>query len=207
MSVQTLGRRERKKQAVRNRIHEETLKLIGQVGIDNVTIDLVCEKADIARKTFYNYYSSRQELLIEICQSRLLYNTEVVINSVMEATDTLAEQLAQVFAWFKKNFAEGDQLHRDLIVYMISNFSSNRSQTAGQLGFMNDCFLRIYRQHEAVLRDELSADFCAEITVGLINGISMNWISDQSYDIASRLDQVLEYLMGSLVKDRAGRSD
>ncbi|MGI9276405.1 MAG: TetR/AcrR family transcriptional regulator [Endozoicomonas sp.] len=199
--MQTLGRRERKKQAVRERIHEETIRLIEQVGIDSVTIDLVCEQADIARKTFYNYYSSRQELLIEICQSRLLFHTEMVINAAMAESNSLEEQLTLVFSWFKNNFATANQLQRDLIVFMISNFSTNRSQTEGQLLFMNNCFLKLYEQHNDRLLAGLSPQFCAEITVGLINGISMNWLSDQNYDITGRMDQIVEYLMGSLVKD------
>ena len=50
MSVVPLGRRERKKQAVREKILEETLGLIATHGIDGTTIDAICDCADIASR-------------------------------------------------------------------------------------------------------------------------------------------------------------
>jgi AcrR family transcriptional regulator len=45
------GRRERKKQLLRDRIWAETIGLIKREGVERTTIDAICERVDIAKKT------------------------------------------------------------------------------------------------------------------------------------------------------------
>jgi len=92
VAVVELGLRERKKQAVRDRILEETLVLIGQHGIDGTTIDAICECAAIAKKTLYNYYSAKHDLATDLCQSLLPKRMAAAIDDTLASARRLPEQ-------------------------------------------------------------------------------------------------------------------
>ena len=124
MAVVELGRRERKKLAVRDSIREETLGLIHRHGVEGTTIDAICDCADIARKTFYNYYASKHELVMDICQNLLLERMSLTIDEALQTPRSLGEQLDHIFGVIaERNHAAGD-LERELIEFMVSNLAA-----------------------------------------------------------------------------------
>jgi len=201
LPVATLGRRERKKQLVRDRIWEETIFLIDRTGIEGTTIDAICESVDIARKTFYNYYSSKHDLLIDICQTQLLNRTDELVSAALDRSDQLPVQLDHIFTVFAERNRSAGNLDRELIEYMVGSLSDNRSEGGGQLTFMNECFLRLYRAGESQLKPELTAVFCAEMTVGMTNAITLNWLHNERYDTESTFLQLLSFIKASMLRD------
>ncbi|GAA1040224.1 TetR/AcrR family transcriptional regulator [Virgisporangium ochraceum] len=57
------GLRERKKAATRQALHEAALRLATEHGIDNVTVEAIADAATVSRRTFSNYFSSKEEAL------------------------------------------------------------------------------------------------------------------------------------------------
>jgi AcrR family transcriptional regulator len=196
------GRRERKKQLVRDRIWEETIGLIKREGVERTTIDAICEGADIAKKTFYNYYSSKHDLLIDICQSELLNRTAELIDEALACSDQLAEQLDTIFTVFAQRNRSAGMLDRELIDYMVGSLSDNRSDGGGQLTFMNECFYRLYRAGESQLKSGLTPEFCAEMTVGMSNAITLNWLHDKQYDTENNFLMLLAFIRNSMLRNQ-----
>lgn len=200
MPVTQLGRRERKKKAVRENICEQTLHLISLHGVDGITIDAICDCVDIAKKTFYNYYGSKHDLLVDICQSELLQRTDDLITEAIEQSDDLAEQLDFVLSVLATRNSNASKLERELIGYLVGSLSTNLSQGASQLEFMSNCFLRLFSHGKAQLKAELSPQFCAEMTVGMSNLITLNWIHNEDYDTLARFQTLQTYLKNSMLK-------
>jgi AcrR family transcriptional regulator len=70
-----LGLRERKKQRTRQLIAETARRLFKERGFDGVTVDDVARAADVARKTVFNYFPTKEDLFFsgfEAFQERLL---------------------------------------------------------------------------------------------------------------------------------------
>ena len=58
------GLRARKRRRTETSIESSAVHLALEVGIDNVTVDAICERADVSRSTFFNYFPSRDDAII-----------------------------------------------------------------------------------------------------------------------------------------------
>src|SRR3954469_14107185 len=59
----TVGLRERKKVATRRALHEAALRLAAGQGNDRGTVEAIADAAEVSRRTFSNYFSSKEEAL------------------------------------------------------------------------------------------------------------------------------------------------
>jgi AcrR family transcriptional regulator len=69
---QGMGLRERKKLAVRGKLSSAALRLAVERGLENVTIEDITAEADVALRTFSNYFSSKYEAICAIGADRAL---------------------------------------------------------------------------------------------------------------------------------------
>jgi AcrR family transcriptional regulator len=68
-----LGLRERKKQQTRDRIAREALKLFAQRGYDETTLADIADAADVAPRTIFAYFDSKEDIVL--CKERTLLDT------------------------------------------------------------------------------------------------------------------------------------
>jgi AcrR family transcriptional regulator len=64
--AEPLSRRERKKQETRQALLHAALSLFREKGYDATTVEEITEQADVAKGTFFNYFSSKEALLGEL---------------------------------------------------------------------------------------------------------------------------------------------
>ena len=62
----TSDRRERKKQQTKKGLVDAAFELFMDKGYDNTTIDDIVAKADMAKVTFYYYFRSKEEIILEM---------------------------------------------------------------------------------------------------------------------------------------------
>ncbi len=58
------GRRERKKAELRRALQTAALRLAGENGYDHLTAEAIAEACDVSTRTFFNYFSSKDEALL-----------------------------------------------------------------------------------------------------------------------------------------------
>lgn len=58
------GLRERKKRARKRELQQATVELALSKGFANVTVEDICERCEVSPRTFFNYFSSKEEAVI-----------------------------------------------------------------------------------------------------------------------------------------------
>ena len=95
------GLRERKKTATRQSLHEAAVALSIEHGLDRVTVEAIADAADVSRRTFSNYFASKEEAL--------LYGDHVRIHQLLGC---VADRPAAEPAWAALSNAALDLQHR-----------------------------------------------------------------------------------------------
>jgi AcrR family transcriptional regulator len=65
------SRRERHKVEIRDRLFRAAIKLFGTRGFTETTVEHITDSADVAKGTFFNYFSTKEMLLTDLMERRL----------------------------------------------------------------------------------------------------------------------------------------
>ncbi len=66
-----VGRRERRRQETRERIYRAAIHLFAERGFFETTTEQITEAADVGQGTFFNYFPSKQHVLVELSEIQL----------------------------------------------------------------------------------------------------------------------------------------
>lgn len=98
----TVSRRERKKRAQKQEIYQAATALFMANGYENTTIDMIAERADIGRATFFNYYPAKADLLHEIADGAVEHAKRVFDKEFAEGTGSVVEKITRGFTRFAR---------------------------------------------------------------------------------------------------------
>jgi len=203
-SGEPLGRRERKKLALRTRLVEECRALIEERGVEGSTVEALCERVDVSKKTFYNYFESKNALVVEICQSHLLVSLEELIHLSEDSDASCGDKVDLLITTMFASPDAIDSLDMELIDYMVSNFGTNRGVSIGLLDEMNQLYIRFYERHQDALLPGYSPEFCGEMTAGMIIGMMLNWMNHRDAPPPKqKVEAVCAYIKRSMLKEGA----
>ncbi|HEY3143900.1 MAG TPA: TetR/AcrR family transcriptional regulator [Acidimicrobiales bacterium] len=86
--MEPVSRRERHKQATRERILDCAAQLFAASGYDATAIDDIASCADVARATVFNYFARKEEIILEWITQRRARAAEVLATSDTTPIDT-----------------------------------------------------------------------------------------------------------------------
>ena len=178
-SAAPLGRRARKRRATENAIEDAAVTLALKHGMDQVTVDEICARADVSRSTFFNYFATREAAIIgRVIEIPVLSDAFPVLDS---CPDDLPRGLYRLFfAAVGHNFVDTKiSKKRHQLSQAQPEAAQARltmiMQSAITLTNVASAWLEKH-PHRAVLDShEQEASFAAGIVIRVINAIFIGW--------------------------------
>ncbi len=133
------SRRERRKLAMRARIVQAAGELIQVHGFRDTRVEDICERADIAHKTFFNHFPSKLEVLREIAHSgieQLMFEIE----RIRKAELGTPERIHRFFDTMTNHILESGPKNRELLVELVHLISGDAAERSEQGQRLNAAF-------------------------------------------------------------------
>ena len=113
------GLRERKKVATREALARTALQLAVERGLENVRVEDITDAVNVSRRTFTNYFSSKEEAIASLNAER----SARIVDELRHrpASEPLAGSLAEVFAAQYEEAAALDRRHIERIELVTSS--------------------------------------------------------------------------------------
>lgn len=177
-----MNRHQRRKLEVREKILTAAYDLFLRKGLAATTIEEICERADVANRTFFNHFATRQDMVRALAEQRLTNLHEVVFD---RAEQPIPARLIGVFDDIGATLAGSGDTYRELIGEMLatSGYGVERGSN------LHDTFVELVK--EGVARSEVNprhhAETLADILVGALSGGILNWTLDRTYPLETNL--------------------
>jgi AcrR family transcriptional regulator len=177
-----VNRTDRRKQEVRERILTAAYDLFLRQGITATTIEDICEHADVANRTFFNHFPTRQDMIRALAELRLGNLHNVVFDGAGEATPA---RLVTLFDEIGTTLAKSGDTHRELVGAMVSAAGYGVLRGSN----MHETFVELVK--EGVTRGEITVrqdpQILADIIVGALTGAIVNWTAERTYALQSNM--------------------
>jgi AcrR family transcriptional regulator len=132
--------RQRKKQATRRAIHEAAFELVEQNGLSGVTVESISEKAGVAPRTFWSYFASKENAVLDHDPTRAEAMKEALLerpadeHPMLAAREVLERDLSGRLVDVDLAFRRGQLIRREpqLMAAVAANFDEiERALEAG----------------------------------------------------------------------------
>ncbi len=186
-----LGRREKRKQELRARIEDAAYELFRRNGIDETSIEQICEGADVARRTFYGHFPNKQALIGGMGISRLYSQSEPMLRELMTNHQSTRARLQAMIDYIESNFASCQDIDRQLFLMAPLAFAQDKEQQriVGMSAIEGFKQLFVAGLEIGDVRTEFSADMLATMVVGTLNSLTISWSLDNNYPVFARLEE------------------
>ncbi|EHY87985.1 TetR/AcrR family transcriptional regulator [Saccharomonospora azurea] len=129
-----LGLRERKKIATKTALYEAAMRLSVENGYDTVTVEAIADAVGVSRRTFSNYFASKEEAM--------LYGDSVRLHALLDA---VAARPAEESAWTAL---------RGAVRSVLRDLQRQRRERDDNLDWLTCA--RVIRSHPALLSEQVA---------------------------------------------------
>ena len=193
-----LTRRERRKLEVRSRILDAAFELFEQRGFAATRVVEICELADVAHKTFFNHFATKQELLRAVAGAGL----EQLLSDIEDARKqpgSTRERLAVLFERISDNSEKAGPMHRELLTEMV--------HVAHETGTESEQAEKLHEAFGAIVRDgrasgDISCDHGeqtqTELVLGSFYALMFDWAHLEGYPLRRQARSMAKLLGDAL---------
>ncbi len=198
-----LGRREKRKQEIRQRIEDAAYRLFQKHGIEDTSIEQICVEADVARRTFYGHFTNKHALLGGLGITRLYSRSEPMLTELMANQSTTRGRLEAMIDYIEAAFAGMTEIDRQLILVGPTAFAEDQEK---QREIGNSSMASFTRLIEAGVElgdvnTEFAADTLATTVVGTLNMLTISWCLDSNYPVFAKLEEARRLIEHLICKD------
>ncbi len=182
----------------REKIYRTAVNLITERGFDKITVDEICKAAGVAKGSFYHYFKSKDDIVIEAYNVLDRYFMEEVVNELTQ--DSCLEKL-KVYLTHMAKHADDHGIDFVKQFYKSQIFTHANFVVSSERGFYKILYRIIDNgQNNGEFRKDLSSD---ELSMGLmvvVRGILYDWcLHDGNYNIIEFTNRYFEVYLQSII--------
>lgn len=191
------NRTERRRRETADRIAEAATTLFAERGFAATTVTAICERADVARQTFFNHFPSKQDLIHEFALRGHAFFLETLEQARREGSDT-GDRIARFFAGLHGAATAVGPLHQELVAEVTRvSVEMADEQLVGSLNQGIAKLLRAGRIQGDVSRRHALEDQVA-LVLGALQNLFFEWTHRSDFPIAVRSARMARLLADAL---------
>jgi AcrR family transcriptional regulator len=189
------GLRERKKQKTRWAIQEHALRLIAEQGYDATTVDQIAAAAEISPSTFFRYFPTKEDLIVEDEYDALLVEGMSTMDPAMPPLDAIRQVMRSTLAVM----TEADKtklLERTRLILAVPALRARSLENfSTTVGLISDLVAR----RTGLAGDSVEVRVFAGAVIGALTSVIEIWIAaDGAPDVAGLIDRAMELVGAGL---------
>jgi AcrR family transcriptional regulator len=198
-----LGRREKRKQEIRQRIEDAAYRLFQQQGIEDTSIEEICVEADVARRTFYGHFTNKHALLGGLGITRLYSRSEPMLSELMANHGSTRARLQAMIDYIESSFAGMNDIDRQLVLVGPTAFAEDqeRQREIGNSSMTSFTQLINAGIELGDVKTEFTPLMLATTVVGTLNMLTISWCLDSSYPVFAKLEEARKLFDQLICKD------
>jgi AcrR family transcriptional regulator len=185
------GLREQKHQLTRNFILDTTYQILAEKGYAEITMDEVSSQAEISKATLYQYFPSKDDLVVSVIERRIKHELDMVraMDPGLAALKRLEMMLQN---GFKESYLQGLRVVPKLPLHLWKDerLSAIRQE-------LMDALMSLLEEAYAAgsIQRHLPAPVVAELVIGVFNVNIQNLMQSLNLSFEAVCDLILKGLL------------
>jgi AcrR family transcriptional regulator len=191
------SRRERRRTETEQRLFESAMRLFAERGIANTTIEAITEAADVGKGTFFNYFPSKEHLILAFGEKQL--GKLAAASWSFQAGTRIEQVLRPVVHRLIGEVQKSQTLARGLISTALGN--DMLTQRVAEIFALERNYIAVLMEagrRSGEIRSDISADELARLFQQFLFGTLMVWSVHTPADLDVWADQVLDVFWGGI---------
>jgi TetR/AcrR family transcriptional regulator, fatty acid metabolism regulator protein len=202
MAVKVFSERQMRSQIMRQKIRDAAKSLVQEKGYEGVTIDQICAEVGVTKGTFYNYFGSKEQLILDDIAEDNLYYRKKLRSQVAKLQPGLAKLttfLRLAMAYENSKDVEFARLSYRLRI-------ANPKKTSPLYPDKREFYkiieeLIVEGQASGEIRQDLGSAQLATAVLYSARGVVYSWcLPDTEFDLKEICEDVFEVLLEGLRK-------
>jgi AcrR family transcriptional regulator len=194
-----LSRRERRKLELRARILEIASELFADQGFHETRVAEICDRADIAHKTFFNHFPTKLHLLRQIAHTGI-EQLLIKIEAVRKSDIATPERLQRLFDTVAAQVSEAGPKNRELVTELVHAISGDPEERSDQGQRLHAAFAGIVEggiaQGDVTRRHDVQT--LTELILGAYYVLIFNYANLDDFPVRERADAASRLLGDAL---------
>jgi AcrR family transcriptional regulator len=197
LSTSAANRHERRRQETADRILEAAATLFGERGVAATTVADICERADVARQTFFNHFETKQEVAQALARRGHGFLLEALEQAQREERTT-EQRIAYVLRQIHTSASAVGPMHQDLVSeVMRAAFDATDPTDVSASQRAVEKLLRAGRARGEVSRAHALEDQ-GRLVLGALQFLVFEWTHRPDFPIAERATRMARLLADAL---------
>ncbi len=197
-----LNRIEKRKIEFQEKITQAALKLFEEQGVADTSVASIIKEADIAHKTFFNHFPTKDHLLEHIVSSNSEYAYSVIKEAFKRHTEP-QKRIEYCFVNFAKALESLHPHYKELLSFYLMGSSGASDLRVSQKEKFSDVVNQILTEAKAqeMLRPGFNVETLTDIVVGIYVSTLFNWSVEDDFPLVTKMKKAIKFINASVFID------